>query len=1124
MSITYSFDLGTNSIGWAVVNTDENKIMACGAKVFEAGVEDLGNGEKEISRNAKRREARGIRRQYFRKSLRKKKLTKLLRQYSMAPVNENELETWIRMNPYELRAKAISEKVTLFELGRIFYHMIQRRGFQSNSRSATAGDEKGAIFKGKADEGKIGISSTQEKLQKHSTLGSYLHSLYPADGEPFGGRKERIRNRYTTRQMYIDEFEMIWSLQQQYHPELTEVLKEEIGGRKKDKYEKDGVLFFQRPLRSQKHLIGNCTFEPDKPRIKESSLPFEKFRAWQFVNTIKCNGDWLNTDQRQIAFDLLMSKNKLTFKQLRKKLGLDDQYYQFNYEDSHKCPTSFTISTLSSNKYFGKKWWSLSEKEQEDIWHTLIFFDDKDKLQKHAREKWGFDEKQAISISNVHLKDKYSSLSRKAINNILPFLKIGFGYETAVVLGGIKNAFGQEWDRLAEAKKNLIIDNISDIIASGKSGGFINDLRDFLTNEFALSDKQLAKLYHHSANISSRDDLEKLPVNKDADREIAEIRNPVVITALFELRRLVNTLLDKYGKPDEIKVELARDLKNSRKERNNIKNRQNQEERLNNTVKDELDKLNRPHTHDNITKYKLWMECQRKCPYTGREISAEQLFSGEVQIEHIIPWSKSLDNSFTNKTLCYADENRAKGDRTPYEFYAGSEEKWSEVKNRALSLFKRTADFPNAYRKFERFVTQNYDPDFVSRQLNDTRYISREAKEYLSKICDKVMVSPGMVTSQLRHMWGLNNILSDGQKERNDHRHHAIDAIVLAVTKRRYVQELSNWNRYDRNHTLRGFPKPWERFWEDTNTAIDQILVVHSKNDKVITRRKVKTKKNGKYYVNDSIAARGELHKETVYGKRKDNLGIEKYHIRKSLSSLTKGAQIKKIADPAVREIIERRLNEMGVDTSTKSYTVPPNAFFEKEEDGTLKPLIYLPNRRGKRVPVYKVRMKEEINNAVPLKENINQHVNPRNNHHILIYEAKDGSLKSKAVSFWEAVERKKQHLNVVALPDDGSKIITTISRKDYFLLYLPDDFHSYDNTQLLNEYLYTVQKLSYVNAKFLIYFRKHTDARKDKEANADYVCLTSFGDGKTGWLTLNPKKINLLEDGTVDPKSLKDE
>ena len=1133
MSICYSFDLGTNSIGWAIVDHKGHKILGCGSKIFEAGVESLGDGEKEISRNAQRREARGIRRQYFRKKLRKKKLSTLLKQHGMAPVDKNEIKPWLKLNPYELRARAISEKIELIELGRVFYHMIQRRGFQSNSRSATAGDEKSAIFQGKADEGKIGITSTEKKLSHHSTLGSYLHTLYPTEGAPFEGEKERIRNRYTSRQMYIDEFELIWSVQQQYHSELTDTLRVELGGSEKNKHQ-DGVLFFQRPLRSQKHLIGNCTFEPKKPRVKESSLPFEKFRAWQFVNTIKYNGEFLNGEQRQIAFKMLMSKPNVKFKQLRKKLKLEDEYYQFNYEDGHKCPASFTISTLANKKYFGKRWWSLSEKEQEDIWHVLIFFDDKEELQRHAREKWGFNEEQAKSIANVHLKDKYASLSRKAINNILPFLEMGYGYETAVVLGGIKNAFGQAWKNLAEDKKKLIYDNIMDITASGKTGGFIHDLKDFLTSEFALNEKQLARLYHHSANISSKDDLQKLPVSKAADREIAAIRNPVVITALFELRRLVNTLLDKYGQPDEIKVELARDLKNGKKERNNIKNRQKREEQLNDKVKGELDKLGKEHTHNNITKYKLWIECQRKCPYTGREICCKQLFSGEVQIEHIIPWSKSLDNSFTNKTLCFADENQAKGDQTPYEFYGNDAEHWKVVKNRALTLFKRTPDFPNAYRKFERFVTQKYNDDFVSRQLNDTRYISRKAKEYLTKICDKVTVSPGMATSQLRHMWGLNTILSDGQKDRSDHRHHAVDAIALACTIPDHIRKLSHWNRYDKKAPRASFPKPWDRFWEDTKTAIDNILVVHSKRDRVITKRKVKTKKwkiiteNGKQrktpitYINDSIAARDKLHKDNVYGKRKDTFGEEKYHKRKKLNGISR-AEIEKIADSGIKKLVKQRLKESGEDTSSDNYKVPPNSFFERNGDGTLKPLIYLPNRRGKPVPVYKVRLREEIKNAVPLKDNINQHVNPKNNHHILIYEAKDGALKSYPVSFWEAVERKKQGQNLVSLPDDGVQIITTISKKDYFLLKFPENLDAIHDIEFIRQHLYVVQNISLSAGDLNVSFRKHIDARPSKEAEKDYLKLRNFGNRKTGWQTLKPRKVRLLEDGTIETSGYKE-
>ncbi|PJB17304.1 MAG: type II CRISPR RNA-guided endonuclease Cas9, partial [Flavobacteriaceae bacterium CG_4_9_14_3_um_filter_33_16] len=372
--------------------------------------------------------------------------------------------------------------------------------------------------------------------------------------------------------------------------------------------------------------------------------------------------------------------------------------------------------------------------------------------------------------------------------------------------------------------------------------------------------------------------LEKLPLGKEADKEIQAIRNPIVITALFELRKLVNELIEDHGKIDEIKVEMARDLKISKSQRNKIRKEQNRLERENDRIKARLLEEGQRIKHDNILLYKLWEECKHVCPYTGRTISLSQLFSGEVQIEHIHPWSRSLNDSFSNKTLCYADENRKKGNQTPFEFYGNDEANWSAIKERALKLFSDTKEYPNAYQKFKRFVQQKFDDDFSSRQLNDTRYISKEAKNYLSKICKNVMVSPGQATSNLRQKWGLNHILNDeNAKTREDHRHHAIDALVMACTKLSYVQELSKWNRYNRTYDLKKFPLPWETFNYDAEKAVDKILISHKKVSNDITVRTHVTEINGIKHKNIGVAARGQLHKETVFGKRTFN-GEEAFH------------------------------------------------------------------------------------------------------------------------------------------------------------------------------------------------------------------------------------------------------
>ena len=709
------------------------------------------------------------------------------------------------------------------------------------------------------------------------------------------------------------------------------------------------------------------------------------------------------------------------------------------------------------------------------------------------------------------MKDGYASLSRKAISNILPFLKLGFTYDVAVVLGGIKNVFGSDWEKLSDEKRNFFYDNVYEIVRSKNKGGFIEIIKDILRNDYNISDNQLRKLYHHSATIDATELLEKLPVGKDADKDIQAIRNPIVITALFELRKLVNELIDEHGKIDEIKVEMARDLKISKSQRNKIRKEQKRLERENDRVKARLLEERQRITHDNILLYKLWEECKHTCPYTGKPISVTQLFSGEVQIEHIHPWSRSLNDSFSNKTLCYADENRKKGNKTPFEFYGSDEANWSAIKERALKLFSDTKEYPNAYQKFKRFVQQKFDDDFSTRQLNDTRYISKEAKNYLSKICNKVTVSPGQATSNLRHKWGLNQILNDdNEKTREDHRHHAIDALVMACTKVSYVQELSKWNRYNRGYDVKDFPMPWLSFWKDAEKAVNQILVSHKKVSNDITVRTHTSDKNGKKHTNLGVAARGQLHKETVYGKRTFN-GEEAFHVRKPIESLETAKQIAKVVDESIRLLILKRVNELGGFVKDK---VPANTFFIVDENGVKQPQIFLPNQNGAPVPILKVRVKENIGGAEKLKTNVNQWVNPRNNHHVLIYKDEKGNLKEEVVTFWTVVERKRTGQSVYQLPIDGKEMVTTLHINDMFLLGLSEDEINWENPdyEVLKEHLYRVQKTSKKEKSFEFNFRLAIASSLDKKQQE--ISIQSF----KKWIELNPLRVKLAVSGKIIP------
>ena len=1105
MSKILGLDLGTSSIGWAIIDDENEKIIKTGVRIFPEGVVDLGQGDKEKSRNATRRDNRGARRQFFRRKLRKKFLLKILNSNGLIPKSNADLNDWYKLPPYQLRQKALTNKIELEELGRVFYHMIQRRGFQSNSRKQQL-DEKSPIYLGNAKEGKVGIAETKEQIENYATLGDYLATL-----NPHGTRQ---RNRYTTRKMYIDEFEKIWEAQAQYHKELTEELKHKIGGIDNHS-EKNGALFHQRPLRSQKYLLGNCSFEKNKTKSPISAIFFEKYRAWSFVNNIICNGEHLSYNERKDIVELkLFRVDKVKFKALRKVINKQSDNFKFNFKDDETISGCHTINQLSKFQYNGQHWNTLTQKQQDEIWPVVLEFDDIEKLKSYAIEKWGFAEIEAEKIAKLNLKDGYASLSRKAINNILPFLMLEehFTLDVAVALGGVKNAFGNQFENLSDEQKELIITTVSDIAKNGEVGGYITKLKQFLIENFEFNSKQISKLYHHSAKIEETPTVAKLPKGKDADKRIINIKNPVVVTALFELRKVVNELLTTYGKFDEIKVEMARNLKASKSQRKQIIYEQRANETKNENAVKELRDLKIRITHDNILKYKLWQECNRICPFTGKQISVTQLFeTGEVQIEHIQPYSRSLNDSYMNKTLCFADENRAKGNQTPFEYYGKDEKNWEIVKQRVLSNFYDTKEHPKRYKKFLHFVKEKLEEDFVTRQLNDTRYLSKEAKNYLAQIVpsNNIITPTGAVTAKLRQFWGFNQLIGETKnKERTDHRHHAIDAIVVALTKRQYINEMSKFNRYNKVANPNKFPLPWELIWQDAQNAVNQILVSHKKNNRVITTKKTTVTKNGKKYINTGIAARGQLHKETVFGQYigKDEKGkeIKQYHVRKAVTEFKDRKQLGKIVDKATFQLIENKIIGLGGYVGAKQEI--PKTFFVPDEKGNL---LYMPNNNGANIPIKKVRIKEEIGNAVKLKDT-NQWVNPRNNHHVLIYRDNNDNLQEQVITFWEAVERKKDKQDVFQLPLNGKEIITTLQINDMFLLGLIEEEINWDDKQQLQQHLYRVQKLSNSNYMFRHSLASTLNNKKEE------IHIRSLGKLES----INPIKVKISSSGKMSKLS----
>ena len=1138
-------DLGTNSIGWALINEYESLIDA-GSRIFPEGV----NREKgqEVSKNETRRMARQIRRQLFRRKMRKMMIANLLIKNGMFPNVENldealkelylinELRSFFQLNPYELRARAAKgDPLSLMELGRVFYQFSQRRGYKASLKSSA---EEGAIFEGMPELNKPGINFNKEMAEKHGTLGAYLNTVNPLE--------EKKRNRFIGRDLYIKEFNIIYNNQKKFHPEtLTEELFNQLG------HEETGLLFFQRQLRSQKSKVGRCILEKDKARCNISHPFFEWSRIYQFINTIVFDGELLNSTDKAIVLELMLNEDK-NFDFIKIKKKLKNETVQCNYDDKFKAPGSPFLKHFK--KSFGKENWDkLSLLDQEKIWEIKYFANDFDWLKNYCLTKWNLDEKQAELFCKIKLPQGYGSLSRKALYNVLAFSQDGYKYHEAVWLAGVKNAFGKKWDSLDTSNKDFVLSNASEILNNANFNS-LNAVTEWLKKDFDLTEKELKKLYHHSDLNLPDGKKEELPLFTQ------NIRNPMVQQTISELRKVVNAIIKEYGKPDEIRVEMARELKMPSSERKELNSKQQKNEERNASIKEELLRYKKPTTGHFVTKLKLFKELEKEvgtaiCPYTGKGIGIANLFDDNyVQIEHIIPYSISLDDSFANKTLCLATENQSKGDRTPFQFYGNDKMNWAALKARAKTVLP--------YNKYERFVNEKNPAldDFLSRQLNDTRYASRVALNYLMHVCSNVRVSRGELTAKLRALWGMNGILTptypatkgiDGKpyiacidkennlselvewdpknykkeierlgkagtaitgrihnnrfmpdKQRDDHRHHALDAVVIGCSNTAYLQELSKLHgRISHQEKLRAafqVEVPWDTFYNDVNKKIRSILVSYRKRNKAITpiHKKVDIVVDGKKKTirSQGLGARGELHKESVYGKYIIK-GKESFHIRKGLENFTKVKDLDKVVDDGIREILlERVRNHLSIQNLTPDTVIPADVWFKKETDGKLIPRVYLPNANGPYIPVRKVRIKENFKKAVNWHEGFNQWVDPQNNHHLLIYQTADGALKEQVVSFWDVVERKNQKQATYQLPPDGEKIIEILQINNLFV------FPHLAFNENYSDALYRVQKLS----ERYYTFRKAT-ATQIKDVNEE-ISIRSF----PKWNELTPKKVKI--------------
>lgn len=537
------------------------------------------------------------------------------------------------------------------------------KGFLSNKKAQpkeSDSDERSKV--------KQGISELNSEIQSSGsrTLGEYFSTLNPHEA--------RIRQRWTARRMYEEEFELIWDIQSKFQPEL---LSNEI----KEIIRKD--LFYQRPLKNQKFLVGYCELEPTKKRARKALLIAQEFRLAQNVNNMKLiskeTGEILklDEDQRRKVIQFLRTKETATSKEILKSMGLKPTEYKINLDKKESNKKFYGNTTLTKiTSVFGKRIDEFSEEEKEQIVQDLISIQKEEVLLKRGIHKWGLSQEQAELFAEIQLEEGYLSVSVEAIRKIMPLLEQGLTY--------------------AEAKAQIYPD-----------GG----------QEFPIFDL-LPPLNSH-----------KLPIS------LKYINNPLVMRSLSELRKVVNAIIRKYGKPYVIRLELANELKKTKKQREEIYKTNNQRAKEKEDAKSDISKKTGIKAElvkqSDIEKYLLAKECKWICPYTGKGISMDALFNSQFDVEHIIPYSVSFDNSLLNKTLCYHEENRnVKRNKTPYEAYSHTK-KWDEILQRVKS-FETNADIKlRLFKMTPDELNERYSAEFIARQLNDTRYASQLARQYL---------------------------------------------------------------------------------------------------------------------------------------------------------------------------------------------------------------------------------------------------------------------------------------------------------------------------------------------------------------------------------------------------------
>ena len=791
--IILGLDLGITSIGWALVNVDDensqnSKIIDSGVRIFT--IAEHPKDGKSLA--LPRREARSARRTTKRKSQKIRAIKRLLLTNKI--ITQDELDTLFIGNKkqkdvWELRREALYRELDNKELSRIMIHLAKHRGYSSNRKSEEPSDSEGkAVLSG------IGHNKSILEEKNYETIGEYISTKKKKRNGKDSEGKLNYENS-VARSMLIDEIEIIFSKQQEFESsfvsdELLQTYKE--------------IAFKQRPLKSVAGMVANCPFEVDEKRASKSSYSFEYFRALQKLKNLRVideTGYEMPLVFEQIAQVVHKAKttDKFTYKAFKKlfpqykEMKIKGLTYHDHKTGEIKDPEGVKFLDFSAYRKILKAvqnvdnlYWDKIENNYnvlDAIAKVLTTEKDDNESLKQLLEIVK-SEKVCEALVSVSFSG-FGHLSNKAIKNIIPFLEEGEDYDKACAKAGY------DFKAIFKGEKTLLLP----------------------------------------------------PLSK---QENVEMTNSVVKRAVAQMRLVYNAIARKYGEIDSIHIEFTRDIKKSHDDRRKIEKAQGEfRETKENARIDATDKLGHEPNAKELLKFRLWEEQKHHCIYSGKYINPDVLCDPfATEVDHILPYSRSMDDSLNNKVVCLTKENQDKGSQTPFE-YMGSDEdssRWLQFVGRVNELDKRKQ------AKINRLLKTNFDENsensFKERNKNDTSYISKFLKNYMeahikfkeSKDKRHIFTMNGMLTTQLRFKWGV------GDKNRENHLHHAEDAIILAFSTQSMVKKLSTVSakregfiykpKEEKAKQLR-FQTPLEDFGKSVKESLSEIFVSHMPRRKV---------------------------------------------------------------------------------------------------------------------------------------------------------------------------------------------------------------------------------------------------------------------------------------------------